>query len=76
MAGVVASYDKYLTLVERLSEAEDLMRDGAEEDLKQLAQEEVSVIEPELDSVLVSLHEFLRPRDPNDDRESCTFADL
>jgi peptide chain release factor 1 len=69
LADVIASYDKYLTLVERLTEAEDLLRDGAEDDLKALAQEELTVIEPELDLVLASLHEFLRPRDPNDDRD-------
>jgi peptide chain release factor 1 len=69
LAEVVGHYQSYLSLVGRLDEAEELLRDGADDDLKALAEEEVSTIEPELESVLANLKEFLRPRDPNDDRD-------
>src|SRR5919204_2942794 len=54
LADVVARYEQYLTLVERLSEAEELLRDGAEDDLKALAEEEVTTLEPRIESVVAS----------------------
>jgi peptide chain release factor 1 len=69
LADVVARFDRYKALTTRLDEAEDLLRDGADEDMRALAQEEISSVQPEMDDVLAGLQEFLRPRDPNDARD-------
>src|SRR5689334_11292351 len=69
LADVVARYERYTELARRLDEAEDLLRDGADEDMRALAQEEVHVIEPQMDEIVDGLQEFLRPRDPNDERD-------
>jgi len=69
LAAVVDQYQRYRTLIDQLGEAESLLRDGADEDLKQLAREEIDSIEPQVDEIVNGLQEFLRPRDPNDERD-------
>jgi peptide chain release factor 1 len=69
LANVVERYERYRALVERLEEAEELLRDGAEDDMQSLAQEEIADIEPRIEAVVAGLQEFLRPRDPNDVRD-------
>src|SRR5579864_5615605 len=69
LADVVDKFERYSELASRLDEAEDLLRDGADEDMRALAQDEISSVEPQLEQVVGSLQEFLRPRDPNDARD-------
>src|SRR5579864_4435862 len=69
LADVVGRYERYSALALQLNEAEDLLREGSDEDMRALAQEEIAIVEPQLDEVVQSLDEFLRPRDPNDDRD-------
>ncbi len=69
LAEVVTRYERYLRLVDQLHEAESLLRDGSDADMRALAEEEVATVEPQLDEVVRGLDEFLRPRDPNDDRD-------
>ena len=69
LAEVIASYDQYLSLINRLDEAAEILNDGVDDDMEALAQEEVNAVEPQLESVLASLQEYLKPRDPNDDRD-------
>src|SRR5579864_7143538 len=69
LADVVGRYERYSALARQLNEAEDLLREGSDEDMRALAQEEIAIVEPQLDEVVQSLDEFLRPRDPNDDRD-------
>ena len=69
LADVVAKYAQYAALASRLDEAEELLRDGVDDDMRALAQEEITSVEPQLDEVAASLQEFLRPRDPNDARD-------
>jgi peptide chain release factor 1 len=69
LADIAAHYDRYMALLARLDEAEDLLRDGADEDMQALAREEVDEVEPQISEVIASLQEFLRPRDPNDARD-------
>ena len=37
--------------------------------MRELARAEVEAVEPQVDEVVASLQEFLRPRDPNDQRD-------
>src|SRR5215831_3724056 len=57
LADIAARYDRYTELVARLDEAEDLLRDGADEDLQALAREEVAEVEPQIDEVVEGLQE-------------------
>jgi peptide chain release factor 1 len=69
LASVVERYENYQALLSQLEQAEELLRDGADDDLRALAQEEIAGLEPRLDEIIASLQEFLRPRDPNDERD-------
>jgi len=69
LADIVAKYTRYVSLAGRLDEAESLLRDGADEEMRALAEEEIATVGPELDEVVDSMQEFLRPRDPNDTRD-------
>jgi peptide chain release factor 1 len=69
LAPVVDGYVRYQHLVAELDEAEGLVRDGADEEMQTLAREEIAAIEPQIDDTVNGLQEFLRPRDPNDERE-------
>jgi peptide chain release factor 1 len=69
LASVVDRYDRYRSLVARIDEAEEVLRDGVDDDLRQLAQEEISQASSDLDKVVDELREYLRPRDPNDERD-------
>jgi peptide chain release factor 1 len=69
LADVVARYDQYTALASRLEEAESLLGDGADDDMRALAQEEIAAVQPELEQVVHGLQDFLRPRDPNDTRD-------
>jgi peptide chain release factor 1 len=69
LATVVDDYARYKELLGQIEQAEDLLRDGAEDDLRTLAHEEIAELEPQVDNVVESLQEFLRPRDPNAQRD-------
>ncbi len=69
LGSVVASYARYGTLVEQIGQAQDLVREAADDEMKQLAADELAELEPQLEDVLASLQAFLRPRDPNDERD-------
>src|SRR5919202_1576439 len=69
LASVVQQFERYQSLVGQLQQAEDLLRDGSDEDLRELARTEISELEPQVDDVVAGLQEFLRPRDPNDERD-------
>src|SRR5258708_20405048 len=70
LAPVVEHYERYRTLVGQLGEAEELLKEGAEDEMKEWGRAEIADIEPQLDAVLASLQEFLRPRDPNAARDA------
>ncbi len=69
LADVVSSYERYRTLMDQVRQAEDLVGDGADQEMKDLAEQELRELEPRLDEVVESMQEYLRPRDPNDERD-------
>src|SRR5918911_3008417 len=69
LAAVVDGYHRYRGLLEQIEQAEDLLRDGADEELRDLARAEIAELEAQLDELVAGLHDFLRPRDPNDQRD-------
>src|SRR5205823_7866305 len=69
LAGIVEHYTRYRTLVDQIEGAQELLRDGADDDMRALAQDEIAELEPQVVAVIGDLQEFLRPRDPNDQRD-------
>jgi peptide chain release factor 1 len=69
LSSVVESYEQYQALLGQIEQARELLRDGADDDLRALAREELDELEPRVDEVVASLQEFLRPGDPNDVRD-------
>jgi peptide chain release factor 1 len=65
----VSQYERYQALLGQLAQAEEILRDGSDEDIKALAREELAELEPRLDELSDALQDFLRPRDPNDERD-------
>ena len=69
LADVVSGFDRYVELSARLDEAEALLRDAVDDDMQELARDEIATVEPQLESAMKDLQEFLQPRDPNDARD-------
>src|SRR2546428_13960464 len=69
LSSVVERYERYQGLLGQIEQAEELLGNGADEDMRALAQQEIDEVEPRVAEVIESLQEFLRPRDPNDQRD-------
>jgi peptide chain release factor 1 len=77
LASVVERYDHYLAVLSQIEQAESLLRvdgqareDEAEDaEMKAMAQAEIEALEPQVEAAIASLQEFLRPRDPNAERD-------
>lgn len=65
IVGVYLSYRKNLA---DYTQARDLLSLEKDSDLKQMAQEEIAQLEPELDSKSEKLQFLLLPKDPNDEK--------
>src|SRR5262245_46096230 len=52
LADVVGKYEHYSALAGRLDEAEGLLRDGADDEMRALAEEEIAAVEPEMNEVV------------------------
>jgi peptide chain release factor 1 len=69
LAQVVERFERYQILLGQIDEAEELLKDGADEDMRALAEQEVADVEPQVEAIVADLQEFLKPRDPNDQRD-------
>jgi peptide chain release factor 1 len=76
LASVVERYDRYLAVLGEIEQAETLSRVNGtahdtqeDEEMQAMARAEIEALEPQLDAVIVELQEFLRPRDPNAERD-------
>jgi len=69
LASVVEHYDRYLALVSQVDQAQDMLGDGADADMETLAREEIDAVEPRIEATVASMQEFLRPSDPNAQRD-------
>ncbi len=66
---VSAKAEEYVGLSESLAEAEDILK-GDDDDLKELAGEEIPEITERLETLEEELKILLLPRDPNDDKNT------
>lgn len=70
LADTIERYARYQDLVSQVGEAEDLLRDEqADEEMKALARDEVQELESQVEAIIATLQEFLRPSNPNDQRD-------
>jgi peptide chain release factor 1 len=76
LSAVVEHYDRYRALLAQIEQAEDLLGvngnapEGQEDaEMQAMARAEIEEIEPRLETVVSSLQGFLRPRDPNAERD-------
>src|SRR5438067_13892498 len=51
VASVVGRFEQYEALVGQIEQAEELLRDGADDDLRVLARDEIAELEPRVDEV-------------------------
>jgi peptide chain release factor 1 len=69
LATTVDLFDRYQVLIERVDEAEAVLRDGGDDELRELAEAELSDADERLEPIVKELQDFLKPRDPNDQRD-------
>jgi peptide chain release factor 1 len=65
----VTAYQELQAVEAQLAEARELLADGADAELRELAQEEADALGRRRADLLAQLTDLLRPRDPNDTRD-------
>ena len=67
LIGVVNVSKKYISVFDQIADDKEML-DGDDEELKEIAQEEIEGLEKELDNLEKELKVLLLPKDPNDDK--------
>ena len=65
MEALMTAYGRYKTVLENVEQAKEMLEDP---DLRDMAKEELSELEPEQEALERELQLLLLPKDPNDDR--------
>ncbi len=65
---VVRTYRRYLELNDQLKGAQELLNDSSDADMRELAEEEITQLKSDLETVEDELTVLLLPRDPNDEK--------
>jgi len=65
---VMEAYREYRRLSEAVEEAKELLNESSDEDLRQLAKDELKEGQVALDAIAEELKVLLLPKDPNDDK--------
>lgn len=68
LSPVVSKYNEYVKSIEDIKGAKDIIANETDEDLRDLAKEELSDLEENLEKVIEELKILLLPKDPNDDK--------
>ena len=67
---LVACFREFDTLTQRLKDAEEILRDESDPDLREMADEEKQDLTPRLEDLEVRLKILLLPKDPNDSKNT------
>jgi peptide chain release factor 1 len=70
IAPLVEKYRQYKTVMKQLGEAEQLLRDNPEPDLKAMAEQEVELLEKRRDRLVQDLRVFLLPKDTTSEKDA------
>ncbi len=65
---IVTRYDAYTKLLRDIAGAKDLLSNEKDEDLREMAKEELNELQPRQEAMERELKEMLIPKDPNDSR--------
>ncbi|MEA2574082.1 MAG: peptide chain release factor 1 [Chloroflexia bacterium] len=68
LSPLVETYRRFKHIKQQLTEAHDILRDGADPDMAEMAREEIAQLEPELETQLNEIKHLLLPKDPSDDK--------
>lgn len=66
---LVTTYREYRQIVKSLEETQHMLDDGLDEDMAELAKQEIEVLEKQQDSLTQELKIALLPKDPNDEKD-------
>ncbi|WP_198469485.1 peptide chain release factor 1 [Acetomicrobium sp. S15 = DSM 107314] len=65
---VVSKYREYKEVASKLRQAREILESESDEEMRQLAHEELRTLEPQLEELEAQIKLLLLPKDPNDDR--------
>lgn len=65
---VVSKYREYKEVASKLRQAREILESESDEEMRQLAHEELRALEPQLEELEAQIKLLLLPRDPNDNR--------
>ena len=65
---VVSKYREYKGVVYKLRQAREILESESDEEMRQLAHEELRTLEPQLEELEAQIKLLLLPKDPNDNR--------
>ncbi len=68
LADIVEAYDKYAKILDHIAQNKDIIQTEKDSELIELAQEELSELEPEKTQIEEDLKVLLIPKDENDDK--------
>ncbi len=63
---IVVQYQEYKNILSNISGAKDLLNTEKDEDLREMAKEELNELEPKLEAIEEVIKDMLIPKDPND----------
>lgn len=67
---IVNKYDEYNTVINNIKSAEEVLETEKDEEMREMAKEELEDLNPKRDSLEKELKEMLIPKDPNDDKNA------
>jgi peptide chain release factor 1 len=70
LEGIVDLYHKYKNVTMGIEECKHILRDEKDADLKELAKQELSDLEPRLEPLEEQIREVLIPKDPEDEKDA------
>ena len=65
---LMEAYRSYKSARQQIAEAQEIINDGADPEMAEMAREEIAELEPELEAQLNEIKRFLLPKDPSDDK--------
>ncbi len=69
LEAVVERYQRYSRLLDGIKGAEEMVADGSDPEMRELAQIEIQELRSQLDPMAEEIKLLLLPRDPNDDKD-------
>lgn len=68
LEGTVTRYRQYTRLLDELAAAQEMLAEGGDAELEDLARDEITQLETEREALVTELRQFLVPKDPRDDK--------